>query len=74
MEMETVHLLTEGAMSTQFVWVQIVLGSIIPLAILAFLGGEKPVPAFQLASLLVLVGVFTMKYVIVIGGQMIPLF
>ncbi|MDP7078452.1 MAG: hypothetical protein QF415_01080 [Candidatus Undinarchaeales archaeon] len=53
-------------MSTQFIWINIVLGSIIPLAILAFLGGEKPVPVFQLASFLVLVEVFTMKYMIVI--------
>ena len=68
----TAKLLTEGSMSTLYIGGQVVVGLLIPLAILVFIGGES-VATYQLASLLVLIGVFAMKYVLIIGGQTISL-
>ncbi|MDP7078450.1 MAG: polysulfide reductase NrfD [Candidatus Undinarchaeales archaeon] len=68
----TAKLLTEGSMSTLYIGGQVVVGLLIPLAILVFIGGES-VATYQLVSLLVLIGVFAMKYVLIIGGQTIPL-
>jgi molybdopterin-containing oxidoreductase family membrane subunit len=58
-----------GQFGVLFVGVEIFLGAVIPVAIL--LRGKAGVFAQALASLLILIGVFTMRYVIVTGGQLI---
>lgn len=58
-----------GQIGVLFVGVEIFLGAVIPVAIL--LRGKAGVFAQALASLLILIGVFTMRYVIVTGGQLI---
>ena len=61
--------LLAGAFSFLFLGVQIALGAVIPLLILL---RSKASPAtLAVASALVLVGIFTMRYIIVIGGQVI---
>lgn len=66
-----VRALLTGTFSLPFLGIEIVLGSLIPLAIL--LRRKVNSSGLALASLLVLIGVFTMRYVIVIGGQTINL-
>ena len=66
---QAVKALLVGTFSLPFLGVEVVLGSLIPLAIL--LRKKVNSAALALASLLVLIGVFTMRYVIVIGGQTI---
>lgn len=58
-----------GAFSFLFLGVEIVLGAVIPLLIL--LRSKVNSAALAVACALVLIGVFTMRYVIVIGGQVI---
>ncbi len=66
---EVAEALLGGKFGFLFLGVEIVLGALIPLAILF----RKKVnsAALATAAILVLIGVFTMRYVIVIGGQTI---
>ncbi|MHC5057249.1 MAG: NrfD/PsrC family molybdoenzyme membrane anchor subunit [Planctomycetota bacterium] len=66
---ETGRLLLSGHYSIAFWGLQIALGAVVPIAILT----RKSVPqaAQVVASVLVLVGVFTMRYIVVMGGQVI---
>ena len=60
--------LLTGPYALLFVGVVIVLGILIPAAILL----KSKAPALQMvASVLVLIGIFTMRYVVVVGGQTI---
>jgi len=61
--------LLAGEFSLLFLGVEIVLGALIPLFLL--LRRKVSSTALAVASVLVLIGVFTMRYVIVIGGQVI---
>lgn len=61
--------LLSGQLGFLFIGVEIVLGAVIPMAIL--LRGKATVFTQALASILILIGIFTMRYVIVVGGQMI---
>ena len=60
--------LVSGKIGFLFVGVEIVIGAVIPAAILL---RAKPNALLQIvASLLILIGIFTMRYVIVVGGQL----
>ena len=61
--------LLAGSFSFLFLGVEIVLGALIPLLIL--LRNKVNSAALAVASILVLIGIFTMRYVVVIGGQVI---
>lgn len=56
-----------------FLGVGIVLGGIMPLAILSIPNVGKTIAGQTIASVLVLLGVYAIRYSIVIGGQAIPL-
>ncbi|MBI4319024.1 MAG: polysulfide reductase NrfD [Chloroflexi bacterium] len=56
-----------------FVGVELVLGSLIPLAILFFPKTKRRVIPVSIAAVLVMVGIMAMRYVMVIGGQSVPL-
>lgn len=58
-----------GQFGILFLGVEIFLGAVIPVVIL--LRGKASVFAQALASFLILIGIFTMRYVIVTGGQLI---
>lgn len=64
------HLVT-GQFGFLFWGVEIVLGVAIPIII--FLKSKTSSSAHALASLLILIGMFTMRYIVVIGGQ-VPTF
>ncbi|MHC4913242.1 MAG: NrfD/PsrC family molybdoenzyme membrane anchor subunit [Planctomycetota bacterium] len=61
--------LFSGQIGFLFVGCEIILGAIVPAAIL--LRARTNVFFQAVASLLILVGIFTMRYVIVVGGQLI---
>ncbi len=66
------HLLLSGKLFPLFLIVENLLGKIVPFVLLS-------VPRFRnlatmiIASLLVIIGIFFMRYVVVIGGEFIPL-
>jgi formate-dependent nitrite reductase membrane component NrfD len=61
--------LLSGKIGALFLGLEIILGAIVPVVILLRL--RTTVFSQAVASLLILIGIFTMRYVIVIGGQLI---
>jgi len=66
-------LILRGSFAPLFLGVELALGLFAPLVILAAPKINRSALALSAASLLVLVGVYAMRYVTVVGGQMIPL-
>lgn len=66
---EAAGALLTGSFSFLFLGVQIALGAVIPLFIL--LRSKASSAAVAVACAMVLIGIFTMRYIIVIGGQAI---
>ena len=65
---EAASKLLTGPFALPFLGIEVVLGMIIPVALLL----KSKSPAIQmLASVLILIGIFTMRYVVVVGGQTI---
>jgi Ni/Fe-hydrogenase subunit HybB-like protein len=61
--------LVSGKIGVLFLGIEIVIGAVVPVAILL---RAKPNASLQIfASLLILIGIFTMRYVVVVGGQLI---
>ncbi len=61
--------LASGGIGVLFVGVEVILGAIVPAAILL---RAKPNAFLQIiASILILVGMFTMRFMVVVGGQLI---
>ena len=61
--------LLAGKIGGLFLGLEIILGAIVPVVIL--LRARTNVFSQTVASLLILIGIFTMRYVIVVGGQLI---
>ncbi len=61
--------LLSGHLGYLFIGVEIILGAVIPAVML--LRNKASVFTQALASLLILIGIFAMRYVIVVGGQLI---
>lgn len=67
-------ILLNGGIYTQLFWYgQIILGSLIPLALIYTPATAKSRPAIALASVLVVLGGLAQMYVIIIGAQAYPL-
>ncbi|MCK5553184.1 MAG: polysulfide reductase NrfD, partial [Deltaproteobacteria bacterium] len=66
-------MLLKGSMSHLFIGVEVILGSIVPLFFLLFPPTKKRLSFVILSSILVMIGIFTMRYVMVMGGLSIPL-
>lgn len=75
-DVESYHmlkLLTTGEYAIWFLGVELLLGLILPLALLAH-PKARMIPAVQYASAaLVIIGIFVMRVIIVIGGQSVPI-
>jgi tetrathionate reductase subunit C len=69
---EVAHLLLRGKFSLYFIWVENVMGKIIPAALL-LIPGLRNTATVTAASVLVIVGIFVMRYVVVLGGEFLPL-
>jgi len=68
------QLLTTGEFAIWFLGIELLLGAILPLALLSF-PQTRRIPAVQYASAaLVIIGIFVMRVIIVIGGQSVQLF
>jgi formate-dependent nitrite reductase membrane component NrfD len=69
----TVLSLLSGRFAPLFLGIEILLGSFIPLFILSY-RRTKAVQTWQVfASVLVLIGIMTMRYIVIIGGQSFPI-
>jgi len=66
-------MLLKGSISPLFLGVEILLGSFIPLFLLLSPFTKRWIPALAIASLLVMIGIFAMRCIMVIGGLSIPL-
>lgn len=62
-----------GKFSPLFVGVELFLGGIVPLALIFIPKFGKSIKSVLLASILILIGVYAMRVVVVIAGQSIPL-
>ncbi len=70
---ESALLLLQGSFRPYFVGVELILGSLIPVVLLLVPPTGRRLVPVAVASVLAMVGVFAMRYVMVIGGQSIPL-
>jgi len=73
---ETISTLLMERISFSYFGIQMILGSIIPIALLGFIGILRIKDNFRiitgiLASSLILIGVFAMRWNVVVGGQLI---
>jgi len=66
-------MLLNGEFSSLFLGVEIILGAIIPLLLLLSPFTRHWIPALALASVLVMIGIFAMRCIMVIGGLSLPL-
>lgn len=70
---EAAYMLLTGSFSPYFLGVEIFLGAVVPVALLMSpFTGKRLVPV-ALAAFLAMIGVMAMRYVLVIGGQSLPL-
>jgi Ni/Fe-hydrogenase subunit HybB-like protein len=69
---EVAHLILTGKFSIYFIWVENVMGKIIP-AIILLVPRFRNLATITIASILVVVGIFFMRYVVVLGGEFLPL-
>lgn len=70
---EAATMLLHGSLRPYFLGLEVSLGSLLPLLLLVFPVTRRNLTAVGVASVLVMVGIITMRYVMVIGGQMVPL-
>jgi formate-dependent nitrite reductase membrane component NrfD len=62
--------LTSGSLSMAFLWVGVILGTLVPIVLLLTPVGTNRVGTMA-AAVLVLVGGFALRYSILIGGQVV---
>ena len=70
---ETVELVRLGKYSFLYIWVDNVLGNVVPTIIILFRRTRESHLFLFIAAALASIGVFVMRYVIVFGGQYVPL-
>ncbi len=66
-------MLLKGEFSSLFLGVEVFLGAIIPLALLLLPFTKRSIMGLAIASILVMIGIFAMRYIMVVGGLSIPL-
>ncbi len=66
-------MLLDGSFQFLFLGVEIFLGAILPLLLLLSPFTRRWIPAYVVASVLVMVGIFAMRCIMVIGGLSVPL-
>lgn len=70
---ETVELVRLGEFGFLYIWVDNVLGNVVPTIIILFRRTRQSLLFLFVAAVLASIGVFVMRYVIVFGGQYVPL-
>ena len=66
-------MLLNGPFSFLFLGVELILGAIVPLLLFLLPFTKRWIPAYVIASVLVMVGIFAMRCIMVIGGLSLPL-
>jgi Ni/Fe-hydrogenase subunit HybB-like protein len=66
-------MLLNGPFSFLFLGVELILGAIVPLLLFLSPFTKRWIPAYVIASVLVMVGIFAMRCIMVIGGLSLPL-
>ena len=66
-------MLLKGEFSHLFLGVEVLLGAVIPLILLLLPFTKRWIPGLVIASILVMIGIFAMRYIMVVGGLRIPL-
>ncbi len=69
---DVAHLILAGTFSPLFLIVENLLGKIVPF-ILIIVPKFRNIATLIIASLLVVIGIFFMRYIVVVGGEFIPL-
>lgn len=69
---EAAHLLLKGKFSILFIWAENIMGKVLPV-ILLLLPRLRNLTTVTIASIMVIVGIFIMRYVVVLGGEFLPL-
>lgn len=70
---EVAHLILRGKFSPFFLGVENLFGKVIPALILLIPSLRRNLGAVAVASILVVIGIFFMRYVVVVGGEYLPL-
>jgi tetrathionate reductase subunit C len=70
---QAAQMLLNGSFSFLFLGVEVALGAVLPLFLLLFPFTRRWIPAYALASVLVMIGIFAMRCIMVIGGLNVPL-
>ncbi|MDP2661503.1 MAG: NrfD/PsrC family molybdoenzyme membrane anchor subunit [Dehalococcoidia bacterium] len=70
---EAAQMLLTGSFSPYFLGIEIFLGALIPVILLMLPFTKKRLVPVAIAAFLAMVGVMAMRYVLVIGGQALPL-
>jgi tetrathionate reductase subunit C len=66
-------MLLDGSFRLPFLGIEILLGAILPLLLLLSPFTKRWIPAYVVASVLVMIGIFAMRCIMVIGGLSVPL-
>ncbi len=70
---KTIMLLLNGPFSLAFWLFEIVIGLLLPMAILLYAARQKKITAVMVASIMVLIGYFVKRYAFVVASQVYPL-
>ena len=70
---ESVALLLTGPFAGLFLLLENLMGKVIPMLVMLSPRARRAVPLLLLASILVMIGIYTMRYNVVVGGEYIPL-
>jgi tetrathionate reductase subunit C len=70
---EGVALLLTGPFAGLFLVLENLVGKVIPMAVMLSPRTRRVVPFLLVASILVMIGIYTMRYNVVVGGEYIPL-
>jgi len=66
-------LITLGKFGVWFLGIELFIGEIVPLALLSFPQIRRSMSGQNIACILILIGIFVMRMIVVIGGQSVPL-
>ncbi len=70
---ESTALLLTGSFAGLFLLLENLIGKVIPMVVMLSPRTRRMVPLLLLASILVMIGIYTMRYNVVVGGEYIPL-
>jgi tetrathionate reductase subunit C len=70
---ESVSLLLTGSFAGLYLVVENLAGKVIPLIVVFWPRARRSVPILLIASILVMIGIYIMRYNVVVGGEYIPL-